>query len=287
MASFVSASNLQAFKTKQDAFNEGKFAKKGDISSVYRVKGSCDFAELPKTGAQTGDVWNVTDRHGMNYVWDGEAWDELGNMTVAEWASLEGKPDFASLYAAKTHTHAADQVTGLPTALKNPSALTVQLNGANPTTYDGSAAKTVNVTPAAIGAAPTSHTHAAMGAASASAAGAAGFVPAPAAGDQGKFLKGDGTWGTPANTTYSNMTGATSSAAGTAGLVPAPAAGKNDQFLRGDGSWAVPPNTTYSPATSSANGLMSASDKAKLDGISAGATAVTAMTDAEVNALFA
>ena len=73
------------------------------------------------------------------------------------------------------------------------------------------------------------------------------------------------------DTTYSNMTGATSSAAGTAGLVPAPAAGKQSSFLRGDGTWVVPTNTTYSNATTSTAGLMSATDKSKLDGIATGA----------------
>lgn len=86
-----------------------------------------------------------------------------------------------------------------------------------------------------------------MKGASSSAAGSAGYVPAPAAGAQSKFLRGDGTWQTPTNTTYSDMKGATSSTAGTHGLVPAPAAGKQTSFLRGDGTWAVPPdtNTTY------------------------------------------
>ena len=37
-------------------------------------------------------------------------------------------------------------------------------------------------------------TYSNMGAATASAAGSAGLVPAPRAGDQDKFLKGDGTW---------------------------------------------------------------------------------------------
>ena len=43
-----------------------------------------------------------------------------------------------------------------------------------------------------------------MKGASASAAGAAGLAPAPAAGAQGKYLRGDGTWQTPpdTNTTY-------------------------------------------------------------------------------------
>lgn len=46
-------------------------------------------------------------------------------------------------------------------------------------------------------------------------------------------------------------------------------------------------NTTYSLATSTKDGLMKASDKAKLDGIASGATADSAITTAEIDALFA
>ncbi len=42
-----------------------------------------------------------------------------------------------------------------------------------------------------------------MTGATASAAGSAGLVPAPAAGANAKYLRGDGTWVTPPNTTYS------------------------------------------------------------------------------------
>lgn len=48
----------------------------------------------------------------------------------------------------------------------------------------------------------TNTTYTNMGAASASAAGSAGLVPAPAAGAQASFLRGDGTWATPPNATY-------------------------------------------------------------------------------------
>lgn len=102
----------------------------------------------------------------------------------------------------------------------------------------------------------TNTTYTNMGAASASAAGKAGLVPAPAAGAQAKYLRGDGTWQTPPNTTYSNMGGATSSAAGSAGLVPAPAAGKQAFFLRGDGTWVIPTNTTYAKANTTTLGLV-------------------------------
>lgn len=125
-------------------------------------------------------------------------------------------------------------------------------NGKNyPVVLDGSGKMYVNVPWT-----DTNTTYSNMGAATSSAAGKAGLVPAPAAGAQGKYLRGDGTWQTPPNATYNNMGGATSSAAGTSGLVPAPAAGKQASFLRGDGTWVVPTNTTYGLASTSANGLL-------------------------------
>lgn len=125
-------------------------------------------------------------------------------------------------------------------------------NGKNyPVVLDGSGKMYVNVPWT-----DTNTTYSNMGAATSSAAGKAGLVPAPAAGAQGKYLRGDGTWQTPPNATYNNMGGATSSAAGTSGLVPAPAAGKQTSFLRGDGTWVVPTNTTYGLASTTANGLL-------------------------------
>ena len=77
------------------------------------------------------------------------------------------------------------------------------------------------------------------------------------------------------DTTYSTMKGATTDADGSKGLVPAPSKGSNTRYLRSDGTWVTPPNTTYPNASSSVNGLMSASDKAKLDGIASGANKYT------------
>ena len=83
--------------------------------------------------------------------------------------------------------------------------------------------------------------------------GAAGLVTAPVAGDNTKFLRGDGTWADPANTEYDDFDGATSEDAGTNGLVPAPAAGDDDMFLRGDATWAKPIDTTYAFASNAAD----------------------------------
>ena len=97
----------------------------------------------------------------------------------------------------------------------------------------------------------------------------------PTGGASGQILRwsADGTavWGADNDTKYTDMTGASASAAGKAGLVPAPAAGGQAKYLRGDGTWQTPPDTKYSPATQSTNGLMSAADKTKLDGVAAGA----------------
>lgn len=76
------------------------------------------------------------------------------------WANVTGKP---SSFTPSSHTHTKSQITDMPTALKNPTAVKVQLNGGttegtNQFTYDGSAAKTINVTPANIGALPSGGT---------------------------------------------------------------------------------------------------------------------------------
>lgn len=117
-------------------------------------------------------------------------------------------------------------------------------------------------------------TYSDMKGATTEAAGVHGLAPAPAAGAANRYLCSDGTWKVPpdTNTTYGTFKAATASAAGGSGLVPAPAAGKQGQYLRGDGTWSTPTNTTYSDATQSTHGLMSTSDKKKLDGFGAANT---------------
>ena len=62
--------------------------------------------------------------------------------------------------ADAVHTHTKSQITDFPTSIKNPTSLSIQLNGGAATVYDGSTAKSINITPAGIGAAASSHTHA-------------------------------------------------------------------------------------------------------------------------------
>lgn len=113
--------------------------------------------------------------------------------------------------------------------------------------------------------------------------------------------KTSGTWGAWTNVTvakavpsdavftdndtkYSNFVKSGSGAK--AGLVPAPSTTEGTtKYLREDGTWQTPPdnNTTYSAATQSAQGLMSAADKKKLDGIATGAQ-VNSITGVKGNA---
>lgn len=84
--------------------------------------------------------------------------------------SLDGKQPSGSyaaanhnhngVYSPVSHTHTKANITDFPTALKNPNALTISLNGTSQGAYDGSAAKSFNITAASVGAAASSHTHA-------------------------------------------------------------------------------------------------------------------------------
>ena len=58
--------------------NKPDLALKSDLTTVYKYKGSkVNYAALPESGNEVGDVWNVEDT-GMNYAWTGEGWDALG-----------------------------------------------------------------------------------------------------------------------------------------------------------------------------------------------------------------
>lgn len=106
---------------------------------------------------------------------------------------------------------ASSQVTGLDTALagkqEKGSYKTVQTAVSSPTasgtslSFIDSVSQNTNGVITATKKAVTT-----MGAATASANGTAGLVPAPAAGAQAKYLRADGTWNTPTNTTYSAAT---------------------------------------------------------------------------------
>lgn len=72
------ASTLSSAKSYTDQQINAK------LSSALKYKGSKDtYADLPKTGNQVGDVWNVVAAYGnahagTNWAWNGTVWDPLG-----------------------------------------------------------------------------------------------------------------------------------------------------------------------------------------------------------------
>ena len=99
------------------SLNLNAYAKKSDVSSALRYKGSKDtFAALPETGNENGDVWNIkiaggTDRHGVAieagdnvaYIIDEEnsnetGWDVLGG--TADLSDYITTEDFTDEYKA-------------------------------------------------------------------------------------------------------------------------------------------------------------------------------------------
>ena len=217
-----------------------------------------------------------------------------GFMSAADKEKLDGIATGANKYT-------------LPTA--SSSTLGGVKTGANITNSSGTISLTkANVT-AALGYTPPTtdtNTWTAFKGATTSAAGTAGYVPAPTAGSANRYFRSDGTWTVPpdtntnttytltksgstisltgsdgsktsvtdsdTNTTYSAMKGATSSAAGKTGLVPAPAAGAATRYLRSDGTWQVPPDTNTTYTLSSFGITATAAELNKLDGCTATVT---------------
>ena len=55
-------------------------------------------------------------------------------------------------YAPSSHKHKKADISDFPTSMKNPNALEIKMNGQNPVSYDGAAAKSINITAGGVGA---------------------------------------------------------------------------------------------------------------------------------------
>lgn len=132
------------------------YAKKSDISTIYKYKGTkTNYSELPTSGNNIGDVWNITNadktnniKAGDNVVWDGSKWDNLsGTVDLSNYLQKGGK---------QTTTSTADGGSNVYT-FTDGSTITVKngskgSTGAAATWFSGSAvtgtsttAKTFNV----------------------------------------------------------------------------------------------------------------------------------------------
>ena len=133
---------------------------------------------LTTAKAQVGDTVKVTSTGLMYMIVDDSKLAEdagyveytAGSASRVPWSGVSGKPTTLGGYgitdaAAKNHTHnyaGSASAGGAANSVAN--SIAIKLNGGategtNLFTYNGSAGKTVNITPAGIGAAASNHTH--------------------------------------------------------------------------------------------------------------------------------
>lgn len=91
-------------------------------------------------------------------------WEELAKPDTSKRIHFSHIPDLGSVYAKQVKlgttpynvSNGAISLPAYPTALRSPNALTISLNGKSQGGYDGSSAKSINITPSSIGAALSS-----------------------------------------------------------------------------------------------------------------------------------
>ena len=115
------------------------------------------------TGMSEADMWEALGTDSTNKVIPAEHLDlsgvSGGSVDLSGYYTSEQTDALLQTKTSLGHTHTTSQITDFPTTLKNPNAISIKLNGTEAASYDGSAAKTVDITPSGIGAAASSHTH--------------------------------------------------------------------------------------------------------------------------------
>ena len=155
-----------AVKTIVGAINElyNELVKKATKTQLGRIKVGNNLTVdedgtlhgTPEYTHPTGNGNNHIPANGVsgNFLkWLSSGAAQWTNIT---WSDITGKPNS---FTPSSHNHTKANITDFPTSMKNPYALSIQLNSGTANTYDGAAAKSINITPASIGAADSSHTH--------------------------------------------------------------------------------------------------------------------------------
>ena len=127
----------------------------GALERLVIVEDDTARFALTTSSVQKGDTVKVTATESLYFVVDdtklnSESGYEIysaGTATSVDWSGVTNKP---STYTPSTHTHTKSEISDFPTSLKNPSALSLVVNGAT-TSYDGSAAKSITINESALG----------------------------------------------------------------------------------------------------------------------------------------
>ena len=256
---------------------------------------------LTTSNVQLGDTVKVTATGLMYFVKDtanlanenGYEIYTAGAATSVPWSGVTGKP---TTFTPSAHSHdaATQSVAGFMSAADK-KKLDGIAEGANKYSHPTYTSKTSGLYKVTVDG--TGHVSAAtavvqsditglgiatddvMTGASSSVDGAKGLVPAPSKGDQNKFLRADGAWVVPTDTKYTHPTytavdgkpdADTTPGFGGTFTVTDITTNTLGHVTAGTSRTITIPNTA---ATTGAAGLMSATDKTKLDGIANGATA--------------
>lgn len=134
----------------------------GALERLIIVATDTDRLALTTSQIQKGDTVKVTATQKMYYVVDdtklnsesGYEIYSVGAASSVDWSGVTNKP---STFTPSDHTHLKTEITDFPASLKNPSAITFNINGTN-TSYDGSSAKTITINESALGITSISNT---------------------------------------------------------------------------------------------------------------------------------
>lgn len=160
-----------------DAASKSHTHVNADITSLdaSKLTGTIDIARLPQgalerlvvveddtarfalttASIQKGDTVKVTATGLLYFVVDdtklssesGYVIYTAGTASAVDWNGVTNKP---STFTPSSHTHTKSQISDFPTTLKNPTALTLTING-TATVYDGSAAKSITINESTLG----------------------------------------------------------------------------------------------------------------------------------------
>ena len=188
----------------------------------YRIASGYNAQELYSSNVNSGKYIRYYDPTGDTWT----AWEkvytstnkpsksDVGLSNVDNTADANKSVKYATT-AGSANSVAWANVSGKPSTYYTHPSYTSHANGLYKVTVDGSGhvSAVSNVTKADITALgipgqDTNTTYSTMGAATSSAAGSSGLVPAPTAGASNRYLRSDGTWAVPpdTNTTYNDAT---------------------------------------------------------------------------------
>lgn len=127
----------------------------GALERLVTVATDTERLALTTSDIQKGDTVKVAETGLMYFVVDdtklstedGYEQYTAGTATAVAWSGITGKP---TTFSPSVHTHTTSDITNFPTSLKNPSALSFNINGTT-SSYDGSSEKTVTINESTLG----------------------------------------------------------------------------------------------------------------------------------------